>query len=86
MRSSRTLLAVAPTESDALSGEVADQDAHDAEVQLEDRGDLDDRVRLLAELDDGDELGRGADGQRVAFGDDDRLERQIGGAAACDRR
>src|SRR4051812_20014790 len=46
----------------SLRGEVADEDAHDTHVQLEDGGDLHDGVRLLAEPDDRDQLGRGADG------------------------
>src|SRR6478672_5813256 len=62
----------------ALGGEVADEHAHDTEVQPQERGDLHDRVRLLAELDDGAQLGRGADGERHSLGDDDRLEGQIG--------
>src|SRR6478609_7191643 len=57
-----------------LGGEVADEDPHHAEVELEDRRDLDDRVRFLAQLDDRDQLGRSAHRERVALGDDDRLE------------
>src|SRR6476661_3205029 len=38
---------------DPFTGEVADEDAHDADVVPEDRRDLDDRVWLLAQPDDG---------------------------------
>ena len=84
MRSSRTVLAVAPTERIAVAGEVADQHAHDAEVHPEDRGDLDDRVRLARR---GRRWPRSSGAapiaNDVAFGDDDRLEREVGGAAGA---
>src|SRR3954452_23383616 len=49
---------------DALGGEAPSEHAHDAEVHTEHGGDLDERVRCVAQVHDGAQLGRGPDGQR----------------------